>query len=181
MPKIDIHPSLLFAWDIANDEACLVSSSEIEPVHFLLATLKVSDSRFKSLIEETDLTAEVVDSVLAVTARCRDALGMSDDELTTARRSLRAALRARELPVADMSQPARIGRLHRSATSRDLFQQAGRRALRADQHEVNMLHLLEELIADWPDEASTVIKVPSLAIDAEDDEWPSYIADPLRP
>lgn len=182
MPKIEIHPSLLFAWDIANAEACLTGSAEIEPVHFLLATLKVSDSRFKRVLEETDLTAESVASALAVTAQCRNILGMSDDEMTKARRRLRAALKEKKLPAADIRRPARTGRLHRSESSRDLFQQSGRRALEADQKEVTLLHLLEELIIHWPNEAAACIKNPSLATTAEeDDEWPSLIADPSRP
>ena len=46
LSHIRVHVSAILAWAIASAESCLAGSSRIEPVHFLIAVLKVIDDAY---------------------------------------------------------------------------------------------------------------------------------------
>lgn len=146
MRRMEIHPSVQVAWAIANAEACLSGNERIEPAHFLLGILKVIDDAFQQDIDKMGYPAEIIHAVSAMAARGRIATGMPDDEITATRRALRRALR-------EMSAPGEMRGLHRSEASRDLFQDAARRAFEDGSDELTVVHLLEELLDNLPDEA----------------------------
>lgn len=171
MDKVEIHESVRLAWAIANTEACLSGRGLIEPVHFLLASLIIIDGLFEDAADVLELNGESVKSVFVVAGRCRALLKMSDDEVTSARRGLRNALRVD-------SGSTEVRGLHRSSESRYLLQKAGRRAVKEGVTEVTLVHLLTEILESPPEEAKPFFKhqVKHLGVS---DEWPDYIPDPF--
>ena len=91
--QIEIHPSTLLAWAIANSEACLSGRNSVHPVYFLLGALRVADDDFDEAAEALRLGTEDIQSVREVIAECRKMLEMSDEQITSARRKLRQCIR----------------------------------------------------------------------------------------
>lgn len=145
--KIVIHPSIKLAWSIANDEACLSGSRVIHPVHLLLAALKIIDDNFDEAAEDLHLDAEEMRSVVDIISQCRQMLEMSDEDLTATRRGLRHTLQE------SGGEPLPIHHLHRSGESRYLFQKAAWLAIKAESDELNLTHLLNELLTNLPEDA----------------------------
>lgn len=147
MKRIEIHRSVQLAWAIANAEACLSGSLRIEPVHFLLAILKIIDDAFQQEAEELALPPEAIHVIASMGARCRAITGLSDDKITAARRGLHKVL-------FESGEPGQMRMLHRSEESRDLFQEAARRAIEAGSDELTLVHLLEAIMDSLPRDAS---------------------------
>lgn len=173
MKRIEIHPSVELAWNIANVEACLAGSPRIEPVHFLLATLIIIDGVFEEIADTMKLSPETIREIFDVAAECRDLLQMSDDEITKARRALRQSLR-------EGVEAEELVTLHRSGESRFIFQRAGRRTIDAGEDRLTMVHLLAEILQHMPSEAKPFLKTSLVAPQKEVEEWPDYIVDDRR-
>lgn len=124
MSALAIDPALQLVWAVANAEACGVGAARIEPVHFLLAVLKVLDDGFRRDAEALGLPRAAIDELPQIAAEGRRLLGLSDDQLTAARRALRRAIDA-----GTTSGPTVM--LHRAVRSRALFDGAAARAVRA--------------------------------------------------
>ena len=170
---IDVDPSVQIAWSIANLEACRSGNSRIEPVHFLLGLLKVVDVNFVEDVMKNDVAPEVAESVIAVAEECRRRLGLSGGEIKRVRRTLRKALGGHVTST-------QVITLHRSDASRSLFKRAGKRAVAIGADEISLPHLLDELAADWPPEASTILPPPQLTSQPErEEEWPTYLPNPF--
>ncbi len=173
MKRIEIHTSVYLAWNIANVEACESDSPRIEPAHFLLATLIIIDGVFEDVAEAMSLSPETVRGIFDVAAQCRTVLQMSDDEITAARRGLRASLR-------EQGNPVETTALHRSGESRFIFQRAGRRTIKADADYLTVAHLLEEIIEHMPVIARPFFKSAPASTPKDVDEWPDYIVDDAK-
>jgi len=173
MKRIEVHPSVYLAWNIANAEACLSGDPRIEPVHFLLATLIIIDGMFEDVADSMKLSSETMREVFDCAAECRSILEMSDDEITNARRAVRRTLREAKTPMEMIA-------LHRSGESRFMFQRAGRRTLEAGAARLTIVHLFEEILEHLPTDAQAFLKSPVRRATKEIDEWPDYIVDDSR-
>src|ERR1043166_323451 len=173
MKRIEVHPSVYLAWNIANAEACLSGDPRIEPVHFLLATLIIIDGMFEDVADSMKLSSETMREVFDCAAECRSILEMSDDEITNARRAVRRTLR-------EAKAPRELVGLHRSGESRFVFQRAGRRTISAGEDLLTISHLLAELLEQMPPDAQPFFKSKVGRITKELDDWPDYILDETR-
>jgi len=170
MKKVNIHPSAELAWGIANREACLSGSSRIEPAHFLLAALQIIDGMFEEEASAMELSPDQINEVFKETSRCRQYLEITDDELTSARRSLRQVLRK------DVESHETV-MLHRSGKSRFIFQRAARAAFGRGQEGLALFDLFEQIITYMPTEGEPLLKKrKSESGGKKDSEWPDYIA-----
>ena len=149
MTTIPVHPSVELAWQIANTEACLAGSLRIEPVHFLLAALKIADDVIDGAAPNLSATPEAQPSTRQIAAECRQLLGLADAELTAARRALRRQLR-------EQGTPRPVRRLHRTDQARELFESAISRMLERGDRALTLLHLLEQLLDELPSEAAPI-------------------------
>ena len=121
-----LSKSLLQLWVVANEEAWLCQASNIEPVHFWLAALKLADPDIATALFQAGAGSEV----------CKEQANLSNDLLAfleidaetakTKRRETRAKLLNGRAPrgVPDGTTPY----LHRSESSRRLFEVAAQEA-----------------------------------------------------
>ena len=172
MRRIEIHPSVYLAWNLANIEACLSGSPRIEPIHFLVATLIIIDGIFEEVANTMKLTPETVREIFDIAAECRSVLRMSDDDITSARRKLRTLLHRNDAEGLTM--------LHRSGESRYIFQRAGRRTIEAGREQLNLRDVFEEILDHMPPDAKQFLNTHAKPLPKGVDEWPDYIVDETR-
>jgi hypothetical protein len=141
LSKLSLHPSVLLAWNIANNEACLSGNKRIEPVHFWYAILKILDDAFIQEAEQFDFTEEEIQKITETLGQGRSLAGLSESDITTKRRQLRKELR-------DSGKVGNIRLLHRSEASRFLFRRAVVRATNEMTEELCLSHLIEEIVAE---------------------------------
>jgi hypothetical protein len=153
---------------MANREACLAGAPRIEPIHFLLASLIIIDGLFEDAADALDFTQDSIRSVFKIVTECRSRMKMTDDEITSARRGIREALRRHE-GVPDFTM------LHRSPESRFLFQRAGRRAENDGASELTLFYIFIEMFENLPAEAAPFFPSSAKKVGAASDEWPDYI------
>ena len=134
----------------------------------------ILDGLFEDAADALELTKESVNRVFKVADRCRVLLGMTDEEVTSARRGLRKVLRKD-------AEPTELCMLHRSPESRFIFQRAGRRALNEGASEVTLAHLFAEILDNLPEEAKPFFKGQRTSSHGDSDEWPDYIPNPFKP
>lgn len=147
MKEINVRPSVLLAWSMANQEACMVGSRNIEPLHFLLAVLKMLDDAFVDQAQQMGIEQDAIRQIMGEIRECRGQVGLSDEEITRARRGVRNLLPS---PV---SAPV-VQMLHRSAESRNLFQDAANMVNEAGENELRLIHFLMALKNNLPGEAA---------------------------
>lgn len=143
---IQMHPAVRIAWSLANGEALAAGSRMIEPVHFLLATLKLLAPDFREQGLDAGLSQSLMDEVCTDARSARPLLGNSDADIRAARRALRRELRSGAEPLPQQS-------LHRSDASRRLLDRAAARAVDAQGGCLSTVHLLSSLLQDLPQEA----------------------------
>ena len=141
MSKLSLHPSVLLAWNIANNEACLSGNKRIEPIHFWYAILKILDDAFIQEAEQFDFTEEEIQTITEILKEGRSLTGLSDSEITNMRRQLRKELRSSR-------SAGNIRMLHRSEPSRALFRRAIIHANNEDAERLSLEHLIEEIVAE---------------------------------
>ena len=147
MKEISIHPAVLLAWSIANQEASLAGSSMIEPAHFLLAVLKMLDDAFMDFAQQMGLDRDTIQEVNLDIQECHKHISLSGDEITKARRSLRKA-------IAQDQGGYATHMLHRSEASRDIFRQALESVSIEAGNQLRLIHLLLPLLQHPPKEAT---------------------------
>lgn len=133
---------LLFIWDLAAREAAITNFSEIQPVHFLLAILKIveiSPDNFQ--IDSRDIESGILEDLKAEIKDIQKAFDSIRPNSTFFRRRLRQTI---QRPNEIYNHPDAI---HRSMESRKLFRVAEDLA-RSDyklSQTVGIYHLLEAL------------------------------------
>lgn len=111
---------LQIAWLIANAEAKNLGATEILPVHFLLATMKIIDPSFPDQLDKLNVSSE------EWAAMCKEAqsichyIDVMPDRVTTKRRSLRARLAQKQLKPPIKAE----GLLHRAKSTKRAFSDA---------------------------------------------------------
>lgn len=147
MKEISVHPAVLLAWSIANQEASLAGSPTIEPAHFLLAIMKMLDDAFMDFALQMGLDRDTIQEVNVGILECRTHISLSGEEITKARRSLRKAISRDEGAYATHM-------LHRSEASRDIFRTALETVSIEGGDQLRLIHILLPLLQHPPKEAT---------------------------
>jgi len=134
--KISISSDLV--WKIAVREAAAGEFKEIEPEHFCMAVLKFAELSGKG-VEEACAEAELVQLIAGEAQLVLEGLQKCGIESTSARRKLRNQLGKGDTPH-------KGGTIHRSASSRALFESAAKLASESASDTVTPLHLLTALV-----------------------------------
>ena len=141
--NLEPSPALFRLWVIANAEAWFCQGEVIEPVHFWIGCLKMVDPKLEAALFDGGAAAPECEEFAGEVARMLAYLEMDAEVAATLRRKLRARLlrgrSPREFPE------GRLPRLHRSESSRRLFQIAARRAAERKEESLTPLHVLESL------------------------------------
>lgn len=116
--KIDLL--LRIAWLIANAEAKNLGAIEIQPIHFLLAAMKIIDPAFPGQLDNLEIGTEEWASMCKEAQGIRRYIDVLPDRVTLKRRTLRRRLAEKQV-VPPVTQQ---GMLHRSEKSRKAFADA---------------------------------------------------------
>ncbi len=135
--------SFLRLWSIANAEAWFCQGAVIEPAHFWVGCLKMTDPKLVAALLESGAPSEECQEFADEAERILAFLEMNAETAATKRREMRAKLlrgrSPREFPE------GRLPMLHRSESSRRLFELAARKAAEHGSKALTSMHLLESL------------------------------------
>lgn len=128
---------LYLAWSIAEVEAKALGSDIIEPMHYLLAALKIIDVDFPSQLEKADISSEVWKNMCQDAQKVQQYLDVLPEKITMVRRRIRHRLaRTAKPPIPDKQV------IHRSRKTRAAFFDA---ANQADGEVITLLQLMESM------------------------------------
>ena len=142
---MNIQPSKSFLrlWSLANVEAWFCQAAAIEPAHFWIACLKLADPKIAAAMLDAGASTEDCAEQTAEAGRVLSFLEMDAEAAALRRREMRARLlrgrSPREFPEGELP------RLHRSESSRRLFEIAIRKAAERHSETLAPIHLLESL------------------------------------
>ena len=105
--------------DIAEVEARALGSEVIEPVHFLLAALKIVDVDFPEKLDKLDISSEVWKDMCKDAKKVQGYLDVLPEKITTVRRRIRHRLARTAQPSIPDGQV-----IHRSRKTRAAFYDA---------------------------------------------------------
>lgn len=111
---------LQLCWLIANAEANNLGVTEIEPIHFLLAVLKIVDPKFPEQLDALNVSSVDWASMCREAQCVRNYIDIIPDRVTAKRRRLRARLNSNRVnpPI------EKKGMLHRSESLKRGFADA---------------------------------------------------------
>lgn len=111
---------LQLAWLIANAEAKNLGATEILPVHFLLATMKIMDPKFPELLDSLHVPQEEWAGMCKEAQGIQHYINVVPEHVTRNRRILRARLARRQVrpPIHEE------GFLHRAGSTKRAFSDA---------------------------------------------------------
>lgn len=90
------------AWSIAEVEARALGSEAIEPMHFLLAALKIVDVDFPAQLDKQDISSEEWKGMCKDAKKVRGYLDVLPEKISTVRRRIRHRLaRTAQPPIPD--------------------------------------------------------------------------------
>lgn len=115
---IEVDNLLKIGWVIAEREAIALGAESIEPIHFLLAALKIADPEFPAQLDKLDITSEEWKMISEEAMRLRCWLEVLPDHVTDARRRLRYRL------ARNVGSRATVNTLHRSRKTKAAFYDA---------------------------------------------------------
>lgn len=130
---------LKLCWMIANIEAKRLGAEEILPIHFLLATMKIIDPMFPSMLDKLDVGSDEWAAMCKEATSVRRYIDVMPDRVTIKRHRIRARLaKDRE------AQPVEgDGFLHRSKSLKRAFEDAMMFSEKAE--ELTLLKLIESM------------------------------------
>ena len=111
---------LQIAWLIANAEAKNLGATEILPVHFLLATMKIIDPNFPEQLDKLDISSKEWATMCKEAQSIRNYIDVLPDRVTRKRRTLRVCLAQKQVrpPIKE------AGFLHRAKSTKRAFSDA---------------------------------------------------------
>lgn len=111
---------LKLCWLIANAEAKHLGAKEIEPIHFLLAVMKIIDPVFPGQLDKLNVSSEEWSAMCKEAQSIRRYIDVMPERVTGKRRGLRKRLAAQQVnpPITEE------GMLHRSASLKRAFSDA---------------------------------------------------------
>lgn len=112
---------LQIAWLIANAEAKNLGATEILPVHFLLATMKIIDPKFPEQLDALDVSSDDWAKMCKEAQSIRHYIDVLPDRVTKKRRTLRARLAQKQVRPPIKEEGFCIVRKARSEHSRTRF------------------------------------------------------------
>ena len=118
--SIAVDKLLQVCWSIANVEAKYLGATEILPIHFLLAVMKVIDPEFPNQLDELDVSSKEWAAMCKEAQGIRRYIDVVPERVTDKRRSLRKRLAAMRTNPPIMVD----GMLHRSADAKRAFSDA---------------------------------------------------------
>ena len=104
------------AWAIAEIEARALGSETIEPIHFLLAALKIVDVDFPSQLDKLDVSSDDWKNMCQDAKKIQHYLDIMPEKITTVRRRIRHRLARAANPSIPDNQV-----IHRSRKTRAAF------------------------------------------------------------
>ena len=107
-------------WAIAEHEAIALKATVIEPIHFLLAALKIADPKFPEQLDKLDITSDEWKNMSKEAKSLRHWLDVLPEHVADARRRLRRRL----VRMIDVGEVKNVKLLHRSRKSRAAFYDA---------------------------------------------------------
>ena len=125
------------AWSIAEIEAKALGSETIEPMHFLLAVLKIVDADFPSQLDKLDISSDDWKNMCRDAKKVRGYLDVLPEKITTVRRRIRHRLARNSKPPIPDDQV-----IHRSRKTRAAFFDA---ANQTDGDVITLLQLMESM------------------------------------
>ena len=146
--ELKISPSLQLTWAIANGEANISGDTEINPIHFLLAALKVIDKSFMNdEICRLNIPEEMAVMIRNDLDETRRLLNFSPEDARVQRRALRRKIRNYQ----ESKSPSKIITLHRSADCKNLFIKATAIAAESNSDSVYLAHFVHEMFSKYPE------------------------------
>ena len=125
------------AWAIAEIEARALGSETIEPMHFLLAALKIVDVDFSSQLDKLDISSDDWKNMCQDAKKIQQYLDVIPEKITTVRRRIRHRLaRTAKPPIPDNQV------IHRSRKTRAAFFDA---ANQTEGEVITLLQLMESM------------------------------------
>ena len=116
---MELNKLLDLTWSIAEMEARALGSEVIEPMHFLLAALKIVDVDFPAQLDKLDMSTEMWKSMCKDAKKVQGYLDVLPEKITTVRRRIRHRLaRTAQPPIPDGQV------IHRSRKTRAAFYDA---------------------------------------------------------
>ena len=111
---------LKFAWMIANLEAKHLGATEILPIHFLLAVMKIIDPKFPNQLDSLNVSTESWTAMCKEAVSIRHYIDIHPEQIARKRCLLRVRLAADRVhtPIAE------AGMLHRSESLKKAFHDA---------------------------------------------------------
>lgn len=111
---------LKLCWLIANAEAKNLGATEILPIHFLLATMKIVDPAFPGQLDKLNISSENWALMCKEAQSIRHYIDVMPDRVTRKRRGLRNRLAAKQVNAPIKAE----GMLHRSESLKRAFSDA---------------------------------------------------------
>lgn len=142
--KFELSFGSKYLWMLANIEAWFCQSPVIEPAHFWIACLKMTDPQLKPISEGGDIAMDQCVEHAQETSRILAYLEMDVETAARQRRAMRSRLLQGNPP---RKFPGRglPPMLHRSESSRRLFVVAARKAAERGEAKLRPMHILESL------------------------------------
>lgn len=136
--RFEVDELLQICWFIANAEAKNLSASEIQPLHFLLAVMKVIDPVFPSQLDKMNIASEKWAQMCKEAESIRRYIDVVPERVTDKRRRLRKRLMDQQ----NDSPIKNNGMLHRSESLKKAFHDA---CLLADGQVLTLKMLVQSL------------------------------------
>ena len=111
---------LKLCWLIANTEAKHLGAAEIEPIHFLLAVMKIIDPAFPNQLDKLKVSSEEWAAMCKEAQSIRHYIDVMPDKVTNKRRNLRKRLAEHRVNAPVTAE----GMLHRSEKLKKAFSDA---------------------------------------------------------
>lgn len=111
---------LKICWLVANIEAKNLGAVEIEPIHFLLAVMKIIDPEFPNMLDKLNIASEEWGSMCKEAVSIRHYIDVKPERVTEKRRRLRSRLASARVNAPILKE----GMLHRSEKLKKAFSDA---------------------------------------------------------
>ncbi len=143
MNSLQTHPSVILAWDQANNEAWRCGSSNIEPLHFLIGGLLIIDGLYGANSDWIDESLSLLQELRDISSKCLNLLELNEEEVTTLRRKMQTVMHLERYQTP-------TGLLHRSTASKELFLNASETAIQEGNDVLSLNHLIQAILKSLP-------------------------------
>lgn len=143
MNSLQTHPSVILAWDQANNEAWRCGSSTIEPLHFLIGVLLIIDGLYGENSDWVNESLSLLKELRDISSKCLYLLELNEEEVTTLRRNMQTVMHLERYQTP-------TGLLHRSTALKELFHNASGTAIQEGNNILSLNHLIQAILKSLP-------------------------------